>query len=699
MGWPTPQDYNEAIQNTQICFFDSELKNGVVQLNKLGIPASITGSFASVYSVSTDKHRYAVRCLLHDFPDQQLRYERLSKAICSDSLEYTTDFEYQKEGIKVGNKAFPIVKMLWIAGENLDLYIEKNYSKPKKVKALRNDFLSMSRALMNEGFAHGDLQHGNIIMTKDGIRLVDYDGMFVPSLTGLLSNELGHRNYQHPGRTKHHFGPYLDNFSAWVIDTTLFCLELDPTLYEKWHTGNEAIIFEQKDFQNPQSSELFAALETHDSEEIRNASRQLRTIINCLVSNVPGVFDEVPLADELEIVLKKRKQAALAAEWKAAEEMLEKQRELDKEALRLTQTEQDELREKLKTIEHDKPEWLKDAENLMDIDAENLMGIEHNKDRISAQKNQTSQNPAALKAVSLLTSKEMYAKEIKYSDDLELVFPDLIVEKDEAGEIKDYGSNNAVYKITYATNTFALKFFAANAEELTQRYSALSNHLDNAHPSLQDVLLKPVVHEQLLTHQGTKLPGIQMPWLWGAENLGHFIRVNKPDFDYSVLTSFRKAMKILRLCGVAHGSLEPSNIMVDAEYKITFVDYDNIYFDKSCKLLESSKPAAEYRHPLFDASEFGPSADNFPAWVIDTMLMCWSADRRLWRENENARGTLFFTRDDFANPNGSELMGKLLKHQVYDFTQRAKLMLLFSRMRAADVPPLTLDGFPPPGFI
>ena len=38
--------------------------------------------------------------------------------------------------------------------------------------------------------AHGDLQHGNIIVQDDGtIRLVDYDGCYVPELAGLKSNE------------------------------------------------------------------------------------------------------------------------------------------------------------------------------------------------------------------------------------------------------------------------------------------------------------------------------------------------------------------------------------------------------------------------------------------------------------------------------------------------------------------------------
>jgi hypothetical protein len=37
MGWPTPQDYNEAIQNPRICFDDPELKSGQPEVLHMAI--------------------------------------------------------------------------------------------------------------------------------------------------------------------------------------------------------------------------------------------------------------------------------------------------------------------------------------------------------------------------------------------------------------------------------------------------------------------------------------------------------------------------------------------------------------------------------------------------------------------------------------------------------------------------------------
>jgi predicted unusual protein kinase regulating ubiquinone biosynthesis (AarF/ABC1/UbiB family) len=113
--------------------------------------------------------------------------------------------------------------MEWVDGLTLDQYIYENLENPTKLDALASQFSKMMYEMRAAGIAHGDLQHGNIIIVDEEIRLVDYDGMFVPALDGLTSNELGHNNYQHPTRSAEHFGDYLDNFSAWTILTSINC--------------------------------------------------------------------------------------------------------------------------------------------------------------------------------------------------------------------------------------------------------------------------------------------------------------------------------------------------------------------------------------------------------------------------------------------------------------------------------------------
>lgn len=293
MRWPTPQDYNEAIQNPSTNFADEELRTGSVELDVLGLPRPITGAFASVYKLNCPERSVAVRCFLRKVPDQQERYRKISDFILNDTLPYTVDFEFIDKGIRVGSSWFPILKMAWVDGLLLPQYIEKHLQNPKKLSKLERSFARMLFELKRDGIAHGDLQHGNIMLVGDEMRLVDYDGMFVPDLHLFDSLELGHRNYQHPERSERDFGDYLDHFSAWVISTSLNALLIDPDLWQELNGGDECLLFRATDFQDPVTSRAFALLENHHSQTIQVRTRHLRSLLNLVPEEVPLLSDEI----------------------------------------------------------------------------------------------------------------------------------------------------------------------------------------------------------------------------------------------------------------------------------------------------------------------------------------------------------------------------------------------------------------------
>src|SRR5260221_2526225 len=101
MSWPTPQDYNEAIQNPQGCFGDEELRAGTAELTPLGLPKPISGAFASVYQMNCASRRWAVRCFLREFSDQQARYEAISEHLRRATLPSTVAFEFLSHGIRI----------------------------------------------------------------------------------------------------------------------------------------------------------------------------------------------------------------------------------------------------------------------------------------------------------------------------------------------------------------------------------------------------------------------------------------------------------------------------------------------------------------------------------------------------------------------------------------------------------------------
>lgn len=277
--WPTPQDYNEAVQNPRLCFRDADMREASVVLNSLGLPKPVTGAFASVYQMDDERGRqFAVRCFLHNVPDQAMRYAAISAELKQLALPCMVPFDFVSDGIQINSVAYPILKMQWINGSSLIDWLARRLDYPDQLAALTQKFKSMCDDLRTSGIAHGDLQHGNIIIADDEIKLVDYDAMYVPSLAGKESPEIGHRHYQHPHRTAQHFDAELDTFSAASIYTSLLCLSIDPTLWRSLGAGDECLLFRDEDYAAPLDSVAFRLLENHESLEIQRGARDFRAL-------------------------------------------------------------------------------------------------------------------------------------------------------------------------------------------------------------------------------------------------------------------------------------------------------------------------------------------------------------------------------------------------------------------------------------
>lgn len=285
--WPSPQDYNEAIQNPQSCFTDPELRNGEVELNALGMPRAASGAFASVYKLHCQSGDYAVRCFLSPVRDQKIRYGILTKHLAAQPCSSIVEFEFLDDGMCIRDKSFPMLKMEWVEGLPLHVYVEQNLDQSEEIKNLRRSFREMISGLRESKIAHGDLQHGNIIVRQKQLILVDYDGIFVPELVRFRSNELGHPNYQHPKRGGRHFGLFLDNFAGWLIDTSLVCLEEDPQLWQRFNGGDECLLFRRTDLLRPNESALFSALQQHESVNIRKSVEYFLSLLQMELEEIP----------------------------------------------------------------------------------------------------------------------------------------------------------------------------------------------------------------------------------------------------------------------------------------------------------------------------------------------------------------------------------------------------------------------------
>jgi serine/threonine protein kinase len=267
--WPTMTDYQEAVQVPRAAFSGPELQHGAPVMNKLGLPRPICGQFASVYELEHQGNRWAVKCFLRNIPDLHSRYAKISDHLTALTLPYFVTFEYQKKGIAVRGNPYPIVKMQWVEGLGLNTFIEKNLSSQGVLTALENDWLQLLDDLQSVKVAHGDLQHGNVLVTSDGkLKLIDYDGMWVPKLKGQKGNEVGHPDYQSPLRTEKDFHADIDGFAGDVIHVAIRALARRPDLWQKYNNGDN-LLFRRQDFLEPKKSVLFDELRALGDEQIR----------------------------------------------------------------------------------------------------------------------------------------------------------------------------------------------------------------------------------------------------------------------------------------------------------------------------------------------------------------------------------------------------------------------------------------------
>jgi predicted nuclease with TOPRIM domain len=298
MSWPTVLDYDGAVQSPHLCFSDPELRAGELTLTPLGLPKVISGAFASVYQMTCGPRQWAVRCFVREFGDYQQRYQAISEHLRRSRLPFMVGFGFLSNGIRIRGVWYPILKMEWVEGDTLPVFIEQNLRKPAVLHSLARQWIEVLVSLRRAGIAHGDLQHGNILVSQGQLKLIDYDGLYVPSLSRFQSHEQGHRNYQHPARSDKDFGPYLDNFPGWVILASLSALAVEPRLWRLLNRGDgrttEFLLFKREDFDHPNQSRTFQTMVRSQSPEIRALSSYLKSLLSMPLAQIPPVDTSAP---------------------------------------------------------------------------------------------------------------------------------------------------------------------------------------------------------------------------------------------------------------------------------------------------------------------------------------------------------------------------------------------------------------------
>ncbi len=269
-NFPTIGEYNELIRKNGGNAF--KLLNGISFIPSRTTPIKVyvygSGTFAVVFKGEINGDTLAIRCFLSAENETISRYKVISEYLKKINSEWKTECEFLENEITFNGHSYPILKMEWIDGLLINQFVSNHISKTDVLTELQKKLITISSGLERYKIGHGDLQCGNIIVTGMAsnfkLKLIDYDGMFVPELVNKKAIEKGRSEFQHPNRTEYEFDHEMDRFSFWVMLTALEAIKLDKSLWKEVMQGGfntlDNFLFTIQDFINPDQSKLFNRL-------------------------------------------------------------------------------------------------------------------------------------------------------------------------------------------------------------------------------------------------------------------------------------------------------------------------------------------------------------------------------------------------------------------------------------------------------
>ena len=265
MQYPLISEYVRAIQDASDNL--GELAHLVPVLDDHGEPYRSSGAFAVVFKMKDEQTGkcYALKCFTEEQEGRAEAYRQIADELDMVDSPYITSVKYMEKELFVDSQyeedEFPVLLMDWVEGETMETYIAANYHNQSAMSMLCYRFGKMAAWLRTQSFAHGDIKPDNIIVRPDGsLSLVDYDGMFVPSMKGCKSPTIGTRDFSHPLRTVDDFDETIDDFSLASIALSLKAISMKSTLLDIYG-ASDRLLFSENDYRNPASSKVISALQ------------------------------------------------------------------------------------------------------------------------------------------------------------------------------------------------------------------------------------------------------------------------------------------------------------------------------------------------------------------------------------------------------------------------------------------------------
>ena len=272
MNYPLISEYIEAIKSAEDNFEELSYLRPV--LGDDGLPLMTSGNFAVVFKMKEEQSEkfYAVKCFTKEQEGRTEAYREITKALKDVSSPYLTSIRYLDKELFVDTDQtteteFPVLLMDWVEGKTLDKYLRENLDDKYALEMLAYRFSQLAQWLIPQPFAHGDLKPDNILVREDGtLVLVDYDGMYVPSMKGQKARELGSPDFRHPLRAEEDYNERMDDYSLISIILSLKAISIDPSLLFNPESNN-GLLLSGNDIRDIENSKMIKLLNSLSSDK------------------------------------------------------------------------------------------------------------------------------------------------------------------------------------------------------------------------------------------------------------------------------------------------------------------------------------------------------------------------------------------------------------------------------------------------
>lgn len=220
------------------------------------------------------------------------------------------------------------------------------------------------------------------------------------------------------------------------------------------------------------------------------------------------------------------------------------------------------------------------------------------------------------------------------------------------------------FALTYSVNVgaqhFALRCFHKESPELERRYRAVANRLGQLGSPyfLQFQFLSPGIRIN-----GSTYPVVKMAWAAG-ETLSEFLEREhgNPGNVGRLRTALAGLGAFLECEGIAHGDIQPGNVMVSAGGStVNLIDYDGMYVGELRGSPATELGQKNFQHPGRTASDFDEKLDRFSFIALDVALHALTVDPDVWRRSMSEPEAVLFRAQDHLDPGVSGVYADLLR--------------------------------------